>query len=252
MGPVIGRAVIGNCLMHALRMRGSRLASDGAMRGCWVTWMRLISRTLFGDSRISLAVRRWSLVSVQRLNGKISEACQGPAKKQRVGQGAPPTPTLRFSSVSSTPTVPDFTPVHPARRQGVSSTQPRLAAPAFLAQTTPRLPASLLAPRYSHLLEEAKSLSKQESPEPGTPDGSPTPLTPTDDELVPGMESHMKRDQTVREVPLTPSVGSRVKDFYSLTFLLSRRRHRRGRTTSPLAPAFHFLHQNCWRSRVVR
>jgi hypothetical protein len=43
-------------------------------------------------------------------------------KKQRVGQGAPPTPTLRFSSVSSTPTAPDFTPVHPARRQGFSST----------------------------------------------------------------------------------------------------------------------------------
>ncbi|KAH9017089.1 hypothetical protein EDB83DRAFT_2438178 [Lactarius deliciosus] len=59
-------------------------------------------------------------------------------RKQRAGDGAPPTPTLRVSSVSSsTPT-------------------------AFLGQTTPRLPASLMAPRYSHLLEEAKSLSKQD------------------------------------------------------------------------------------------
>ena len=149
---------------------------------------------------------------------------------------------MRFSSVSSTPTVPDFTPVHPARRQGVSSTQPRLAAPAFLAQTTPRLPASLLAPRYSHLLEEAKSLSKQESPEPGTPDESPTPLTPTDDELVPGMESHMKRDQSVREVPLTPSVGTRVKGFlFSYLPTLkkktpARKNHEPARPGLPLPP----------------
>ena len=55
-------------------------------------------------------------------------------KKQRSGQGAPPTPTLRFSSVSPTPTVPNFTPVHPARWQGVNSMQPRLVAPSFLVQ----------------------------------------------------------------------------------------------------------------------
>jgi hypothetical protein len=84
-------------------------------------------------------------------------------EKQRSGQGAPPMPTLRFSSVSSTPTVPNFMPVHPVRRQGINSMQPRLVAPSFLAQTTQRLPPSLLAPHYSHLSEEAKSLSKQDS-----------------------------------------------------------------------------------------
>lgn len=129
-------------------------------------------------------------------------------KKQRAGQGAPPTPTLRFSSVSSTPTVPDFTPVHPARRQEFSSTLPRLAAPEFLAETTSRLPASLMAPRYSHLLEEAKSLSKQDSPEPGTP-GEPAPAP--DDEFVNGTTSHPTPDQSV---PPTPSMGSRMKGLF--------------------------------------
>lgn len=135
-------------------------------------------------------------------------------KKQRSGQGAPPTPTLRFSSVSSTPTVPDFTPVHPARRQGVNSMQPRLAAPSFLTQTTQRLPPSLLAPRYSHLLEEAKSLSKEDSLGPRTPGESPAPLTPSaNDRPVDGMTSHVKQEELEQEIPLSPTVGSRVKGF---------------------------------------
>src|SRR6266404_6030255 len=108
-------------------------------------------------------------------------------RKQRAGEGAPPTPTLRVSSVaSSTLTVPDFTPVHPARRQWV--TFPKLAAPAFLVQTSPRLPASLMAPRYSHLLEEAQSLSN-------------------------GAKPCHPEDELAEEVPSTPSVGSRMKGF---------------------------------------
>ena len=113
-------------------------------------------------------------------------------RKQRAGEGAPSTPSLRVSSVSSsTPTVPDFTPVYPARRQGVDSTLPKLAAPAFLGQTTPRLPASLMAPRYLHLMEEAKSLSKQDVTRSCPPEDEPT-----------------------QEVPPTPSVGSRMKGFF--------------------------------------
>jgi len=165
-------------------------------------------------------------------------------KKQRVGQGAPPTPNLRFSSVSSTPTVPDFTPVHPARRLGVSSMQPKLSAPSFLAQTTPRLPASLLAPRYSHLLEEAKSLSMQDSSGPGTPSELSSSLASTDDDgLVPDIVSHMKRDQSVREIPQTPSsVGSRVKGFlFSYLPTLKKKtpalkRHEPARPGLPLPP----------------
>ena len=182
-----------------------------------------------------MAVKRWSPVSVQPLNGMFSvftsvlffsrlngwhysedvlKRARALQKKQRSGQGAPPTPTLRFSSVSSTPTVPDFTPVHPARRQGVNSIQPRLAAPSFLGQTTQRLPPSLLAPRYSHLLEEAKSLSKQESLGPRTPGESPVPLAPTaSDRPVDDKTSSVKEEESEQVIPLTPSVGSRVKGF---------------------------------------
>jgi hypothetical protein len=164
-------------------------------------------------------------------------------KKQRSGQGAPPTPTLRFSSVSSTPTVPDFTPVHPARRQGVNSTQPRLAAPSFLTQTTQRLPPSLLAPRYSHLLEEAKSLSKEDSLGPRTPGESPTPLTPSaNDRPVDGMTSHVKQEELEQEIPQSPSVGNRVKGFlYSYLPTLKKKtpaqkRHELARPGLPLPP----------------
>jgi hypothetical protein len=164
-------------------------------------------------------------------------------KKQRSGQGAPPTPTLRFSSVSSTPTVPDFTPVHPARRQGVNSMQPRLAAPPFLAQTTQRLPASLLAPRYSHLLEEAKSLSQQDSLGPRSPSESPAPLTPAaSDRPVDGMTSHVKQEESEQEIPLTPSVRSRVKG-YLFSYLPTlkkktpaRKTHEPARPGLPLPP----------------
>ena len=179
--------------------------------------------------------QRWSLVSARRLNGRFGafvssffaglkdwccredllKRAKALQKKQRAGQGAPPTPTLRFSSVSSTPTVPDFTPVHFTRRQGVSSTLPRLAAPAFHAQTTPQLPASLMAPRYSHLLEEARSLSQQDDSESSTPSEPSTSLAPaSDDELITDATSHMTPDPSVQEVPQTPSVGSRMKGFF--------------------------------------
>jgi hypothetical protein len=138
-------------------------------------------------------------------------------KKQRAGEGAPPTPNLRVSSVtSSTPTVPDFTPVHPARQQWVSLTQPRLPAPAFFAQTTPHIPASLMAPRYSHLLEEAKSLSKQDTSRPGPSSEFPALLAPAvDDEPIANTTSHARSGQSsVQEVPPTPSMGSRMKGFF--------------------------------------
>lgn len=121
--------------------------------------------------------------------------------------------------------------------------QPKLAAPAFQGQVTPRLPASLLAPRYSHLLEEAKSLSMQDSPGPGTRTEPSAPLTPSDDdELVPSMASHMKSDQSVREIPQTPSVGSRVKGFlFSYLPTLKKKRpvqktHEPARPGLPLPP----------------
>lgn len=153
-------------------------------------------------------------------------------KKQRSGQGAPPTPTLRFSSVSSTPTVPDFTPVHPARQFGVDSTLPRLAAPAFETQTTPRLPASLMALRYSHLLEEARSLSKQDGSEPSSP---VEPFTP-DGELVTCVTSPATSDHSVQEIPPTPSMGSRMKGFFFSYLPTLKKKTRTQKTYEPARP----------------
>jgi len=157
-------------------------------------------------------------------------------KKQRDGRGAPPTPTLRFSSVSSTPTVPDFTPVHPARRQGVSSTLPKLAAPAFQLQPTPRLPTSLMGPRYSHLLEEARSLSKHDSPGLSTLGELPVPLTQPDDELVTNMTSPTIPNQRVEQVPATPSVGSRMKGFIFSYLPTLKRKTPKQKTHEPTRP----------------
>jgi hypothetical protein len=114
-------------------------------------------------------------------------------------------------------TVPDFTPVHPARRQGISSTLPKLAAPVFQAQTTPRLPVSLMGPRYSHLLEEARSLSKQDVSGPSTP-GEPSTSAgaASDDELTTSATSHSIPIHSVKQevVSQTPSMGSRMKGFF--------------------------------------
>jgi hypothetical protein len=203
-------------------------------------------------------VKAWSPFSVHPLNGKFSvsvlvsffrlnvwyfredilKRAKALQKKQRSGQGAPPTPTLRFSSVSSTPTVPDFTPVHPARRQGVSSLQPKLSAPSFLAPTTQRLPPSLLAPRYSHLLEEAKSLSKQDSLGPRTPSEPPAPSTlTTDDRPVDNVISHMKQEESEQEIPLSPSVGKRVKGFlFSYLPTLKTKTPAQKKTHQPACP----------------
>lgn len=158
-------------------------------------------------------------------------------KKQRSGQGAPPTPTLRFSSVSSTPTVPDFTPVHPARRFGVDSTLPRLAAPAFETQTTPRLPAPLMALRYSHLLEEARSLSKQDGSEPSSLVEPSTPFSPTyDDELGTCVTSPATSNHSMQEVPPTPSMGSRMKGFFFSYLPTLKKKTRAQKTHEPARP----------------
>jgi hypothetical protein len=155
---------------------------------------------------------------VPRCREDLLKRAKALRRKQRLGEGAPPTPSLRVSSVaSSTPTVPDFTPVHPARLQWVNSMQPKLPAPAFL-QVTPRIPASLMAPRYSHLLEEAKSMSKQDGLRPSPtssdePPGYPSPIT--DDGLLDSSSaSHAEPDQSLQDVPPTPSVGSRMKGFF--------------------------------------
>ncbi|KAI0353411.1 hypothetical protein OH77DRAFT_1427485 [Trametes cingulata] len=82
-------------------------------------------------------------------------------KKQRSGKVAPPTPSGRSGSVALSE-VPDFTPL-PSRQSSVQPGLLRRESTVSVASTKPAVPASLLAPRYSHLLEEAIAISKGES-----------------------------------------------------------------------------------------
>lgn len=72
-------------------------------------------------------------------------------KKQRAGKGAPGTPRRSqtpFSEMSGHMEVPDFTPIGPRRVAD------------RLNEWSSNLPATLLAPRYSHLMDEAVAISK--------------------------------------------------------------------------------------------
>ncbi|CDO73904.1 hypothetical protein BN946_scf185016.g61 [Trametes cinnabarina] len=81
-------------------------------------------------------------------------------KKQRSGKIAPPTPSGRFASLALSE-VPDFTPL-PSRQSSVQPGLLRRESTMSVQSTKPSVPASLLAPRYSHLLEEAVAISKGE------------------------------------------------------------------------------------------
>ncbi|KAL7284323.1 hypothetical protein ACG7TL_001609 [Trametes sanguinea] len=81
-------------------------------------------------------------------------------KKQRSGKVAPPTPSGRFGSLALSE-VPDFTPL-PSRQSSVQPGLLRRESTISVQSNKPAVPASLLAPRYSHLLEEAVAISKGE------------------------------------------------------------------------------------------
>ncbi|KAE9400183.1 hypothetical protein BT96DRAFT_919592 [Gymnopus androsaceus JB14] len=124
--------------------------------------------------------------------------------KQRAGNVAPPTTPYTPRTVSKTreprPTnmqVPDLTPLgrrpFPAARKPVSLPPP--AGPAAPFSTIPdniqeppprrKVPATLLAPRYSHLLDEAVAISRElPSPE--------QPLTSVNDDTPPIAEPSLK------------------------------------------------------------
>lgn len=94
-------------------------------------------------------------------------------KKQRSGIIAPPTTPLSLQTsnpaIGDTPDVPDFTPL---ARRSMFRRMTRPALPTPIVDNAPfqdlsvdvestRLSASLLAPRYSHLLKEAVSISNE-------------------------------------------------------------------------------------------
>ncbi len=103
-------------------------------------------------------------------------------KKQRAGIVAPPTTPLN-SVIGDTPDVPDFTPLA-GRSMFKRMTRPALPTPIVDNAPFQDLPvdvestrrsASLLAPRYSHLLNEAISISNEHIPaiEPASPLSTP-------------------------------------------------------------------------------
>ncbi|KAA1476574.1 hypothetical protein DENSPDRAFT_843562 [Dentipellis sp. KUC8613] len=119
-------------------------------------------------------------------------------KKQRAGRIAPSTPTLRRISASPSPFVPDFTPM---RRRSSAHTLnlPRLNAPAFpKPPMDAHVPSTLLAPRYSHIMDEVIAIRDglpRPAPPPPVSAPAPPPVTP----------KPVNRPR--------PSLGNRVKGF---------------------------------------
>jgi len=96
-----------------------------------------------GDSILKILGSSWT-------RGNILKRTRALEKKQRAGKGAPGTPSRGRTPSSDTSTqieVPDFTPI--GRHQST-----------IQYGDGSKLPATLLAPRYSHLMDEAVSISK--------------------------------------------------------------------------------------------
>ncbi|TFK18687.1 hypothetical protein FA15DRAFT_760509 [Coprinopsis marcescibilis] len=177
-------------------------------------------------------------------------------KKQRAGKVAPPSTPRSPSETSSssslggrhrTPSmeVPDFTPLGrramPPRKPRASLPEPVSDKSPFsnLPSSKPRLPATLLAPRYSHLLDEAISVNSEVSHLAEKLDSSPdnsmtdegTSMTNEEPSMTieePSMtveELSITIDSPVRlpVAPKTPSFGKRLKGaLFSYLPTLSR------------------------------
>ncbi|THH19607.1 hypothetical protein EW146_g1596 [Bondarzewia mesenterica] len=120
-------------------------------------------------------------------------------KKQRSGNVAPPTPSFRQSSVVSTPSVPDFTP---------------LSRGCFVwSSSRPKLPPSLLAPRHSHLMEEAISISRQEPP--ARPSVDETSVNDISETSMSSQDVSVSEDINEEQSEQAPAgIGSRVEGFF--------------------------------------
>ncbi|KAF7979307.1 hypothetical protein HWV62_43030 [Athelia sp. TMB] len=125
-------------------------------------------------------------------------------KKQRAGHHAPPTPSRSSPSGSRRLSeVPNFTPLT-RRRPQPPARRPKLPPPTTgapfdgLESSRPPMHGSLLAPRYSHLLEEAISISHE----------SPQEMA---DEATDDAPSYIEPDA---ELPQSsPGLSNRVKGF---------------------------------------
>ncbi|KAI1798379.1 hypothetical protein LXA43DRAFT_1088487 [Ganoderma leucocontextum] len=158
-------------------------------------------------------------------------------KKQRAGKGAPPTPSSRFGSVALSE-VPDFTPL-PSRYSSVQPGFDRWGSTNGVGSSKPAVPATLLAPRYSHLLDEAVAISRNEFttptashtqpveyrsasvPVPETRDVSLPPQSPatalrseSEAPMVSVEEKDISMSMPPPPLPVPRSITSRMKGFF--------------------------------------
>lgn len=170
-------------------------------------------------------------------------------KKQRSGKVAPPTPSGRFASAALSE-VPDFTPL-PSRQSSVQPWLQRRESTVSVQSTKTTVPASLLAPRYSHLLDEAIAISKGESSSHSSsqpvvyrsmsmpaPD-SPAPAVENLGNVTIDVSAMPPPSKAIAEQlsePLTPSrsIASRMKGFF---FSYLPTATKKTQTKKPAAPA---------------
>ncbi|KAI0646138.1 hypothetical protein C8Q79DRAFT_1049298 [Trametes meyenii] len=171
-------------------------------------------------------------------------------KKQRSGKVAPPTPSGRFGSVALSE-VPDFTPL-PSRQSSMQPGLQRRESTASVQSTKAAVPASLLAPRYSHLLEEAVAISRGEgsqhsnsrpveyrsasvpAPEPLTPvaqhEGNKTIAVP------PVSTPKATSEQPPSQITPSRSIASRMTGFFFSYLPTASKNPRPKKTPAPAHP----------------
>ncbi|KAI0030080.1 hypothetical protein K488DRAFT_88087 [Vararia minispora EC-137] len=141
-------------------------------------------------------------------------------KKHRAGDFAPPTPrgsvvpsTPRGSVVPSTPrgttpVVPDFTPVGRGRQT------PALESAKLPArERAPRWPGALGAPRYAHLLEEARSVARVREEEDEEEEGDQMEVEQSIASDADERTDSSRAPSYLEDPPPPPSLGARVKGF---------------------------------------
>ncbi|THH19655.1 hypothetical protein EW146_g1562 [Bondarzewia mesenterica] len=186
------------------------LGGENVVAGLGSAWTRL---DFFKCSSDSVSSHK---VFVLLCSEDLLRRARALQKKQRSGNVAPPTPSFRQSSVVSTPSVPDFTPLSRGRFVW-SSSRPKLSAPALsswdMDVDRPKLPPSLLAPRYSHLMEEAISISRQEPP--ARPSVDETSVNDISETSMSSQDISVSEDMNKEQSEQAPAgIGSRVKGFF--------------------------------------
>lgn len=150
-------------------------------------------------------------------------------KKQRSGNVPPPTPGRRSPS-PRLPTVPDFTPIT-RHRPHPPALRPKLPPPLTdspfesLTSKRPKVHGSLLAPRYSHLLDEAIAISREQlEPDttisPAQPEAQTTEVTVDSPISTDSFRDEISTDDSStsiqQKVPaiVDSGISKRVKGFF--------------------------------------